>query len=78
MRKFALITNFNIPEKAEAAKRVADEIFAAGGEILIASFNRERLERIGTQDERIVYLPLESVYAEAEAIIVLGGDGTIL
>lgn len=78
MRKFALITNFNIPEKAQAAKRVADEIFAAGGEILIASFNRERLERIGTQDERIVYLPLEGVYAEAEAIIVLGGDGTIL
>ena len=78
MRKFALITNFNIPEKVEAANRVAEELLAAGGEVLIASFNREKLERIGVRNEKYTYLPLDGVYAEADAIVVLGGDGTIL
>ena len=34
--------------------------------------------RIGKHREEFVYMPLESVYSEADIIIVLGGDGTIL
>ncbi|MBO4308286.1 MAG: NAD(+)/NADH kinase [Clostridia bacterium] len=78
MKKFALITNFNIPEKTEVAKKIAQTLLEAGGEILIASFNREKLARTGADDERFTYLPIDGVYGEADAIVVLGGDGTIL
>ena len=78
MLKIALITNFNIPEKAGAAMKVADRLREEDCQILVAAFNKEKLERVGKSRAEFCYLPLESVYAEADIIIVLGGDGTIL
>lgn len=78
MRKIALITNFNIFEKAEAARLAADRLIEAGAEVLVAAFNREKLMRIGAHRDAFVYLPLENLYSEADGIVVLGGDGTIL
>ncbi|MBR3894574.1 MAG: NAD(+)/NADH kinase [Clostridia bacterium] len=78
MQKFALMTNFNITEKANAAVAVADRIIAQGGEVLIAAFHREKLMRMNKSREEFRYLPIDSVYAEADVLIVLGGDGTIL
>lgn len=78
MLKIALITNFNIAEKATAAMKVADYLLREECEVLIASFNREKLIRIKRDREEFRYLPLESVYAEADILIVLGGDGSIL
>ena len=78
MLKIALITNFNIFEKANVAVNVASRLMQEGCEILIAAFNREKLMRIHKNREEFRYLPLESMYAEADILIVLGGDGTIL
>ena len=78
MLKIALITNFNITEKANAAMKVADRLVTHECEILIAAFNREKLEAAGRSRAAFRYLPLEAVYHEAEIIIVLGGDGSIL
>jgi len=78
MLKIALITNFNIFEKANVAVNVASRLMQEGCEILIAAFNREKLMRIHKNREEFRYLPLESMYAEADVLIVLGGDGTIL
>lgn len=78
MLKIALITNFNIPEKANAALRVADRLSGEDCKILVAAFNREKLNRTHKARPDFVYLPLEAVYAEANVLIVLGGDGTIL
>ena len=78
MLKIALITNFNITEKANAAMAVAERLLRQDCEILIAAFNREKLMRIHKSREEFRYLPIESVYAEANILIVLGGDGTIL
>ena len=78
MLKTALITNFNITEKANAAAAVANRLLREDCEILIAAFNREKLVRIHKHRSDFRYLPLESVYAEANIIIVLGGDGSIL
>lgn len=78
MLKIALITNFNIPEKANAAAAVANRLLRESCEILIAAFNREKLMRLHKHRSEFRYLPLEGVYAEANMIIVLGGDGSIL
>ena len=78
MLKIALITNFNITEKANAAMQVAAYLLREGGEILIAAFNREKLMRIHKHREEFRYLPIDAVYSEADVILVLGGDGSIL
>ena len=78
MLKIALITNFNINEKANAAMKVAERLAQEDCEILIAAFNREKLSRRGFHRECFRYLPIEAVYSEADVIIVLGGDGSIL
>ena len=78
MRKFALLTNFNFYEKAQAARQVAEKLEEAGGRILIAAFNREKLIRAGIHRDSFEYLPMDALYEEADAMIVLGGDGSIL
>lgn len=78
MLKIALLTNFNIHEKANGALAVAEKLAQEDCEILIAAFNKEKLERSGRHRDYFHYLPLESIYAEADILIVLGGDGTIL
>ncbi len=78
MLKIALITNFNIAEKANAAMAVANRLLGKDCEILIAAFHREKLMKMHKSRKEFRYLPIESVYAEANMLIVLGGDGTIL
>lgn len=78
MLKIALLTNFNIHEKASAAMRVAERLSHEACEILVAAFNREKLIRYNKQHIEFRYLPMEQVYSEADILIVLGGDGTIL
>lgn len=78
MLKIALITNFNIPEKANAASVVAERLLRKECRVLIAAFNKEKLMRVHKHRDEFVYMPLEAVYSEADIIIVLGGDGTIL
>lgn len=78
MKKIALITNFNIAEKASAAYRVAQELLRGDCEILVAAFFREKLERMQLSCPEFRYLPLDCVYSEADLLIVLGGDGSIL
>lgn len=78
MLKFALITNFNISEKANAAIEVAQKLSERECEILIAAFHRDKILRMQKHRPNFRYMPLESLYAEANIIIVLGGDGSIL
>ena len=78
MLKIALLTNFNISEKANAAMAVANRLLQEDCKILIAAFNRDKIIRMHKDRSEFCYLPLDSVYAEADILIVLGGDGTIL
>ncbi len=78
MLKIALITNFNISEKANAALAVADRLLREDCQILIAAFHKEKLVRMNKCREEFCFLPLESLYAEANILVVLGGDGSIL
>ncbi|MBR2370695.1 MAG: NAD(+)/NADH kinase [Clostridia bacterium] len=79
MLQFALITNFNINEKLSAAIRVADKLIEAGEcRILITVNNKDRITRMHQSRKQFTYLPADQVYSEADVIVVLGGDGTIL
>ncbi|MBQ8342442.1 MAG: NAD(+)/NADH kinase [Clostridia bacterium] len=78
MKKIALITNFNIYDKAQAALRVAEELLSLGAVVLIPSINKDRIFRMHKNRREYVYLPIEEVYGAAECVIVLGGDGSIL
>ena len=77
-KKFALITNFNIPEKANAAINAAEHLLRGGAEVLVAAFNRDKIHRLHRPRPELTYLPLDVVYAVADMVVVLGGDGTIL
>jgi NAD+ kinase len=78
MKRIALITNFNIAEKAAAAITVAERLLREDCEVLIAAFNRDKIVKMNRDREEFRYLPIDAVYAEADILIVLGGDGSIL
>ena len=77
-KKIGLITNFNIFEKAGAAMTVAQKLWTYGCEILVASFNRDRVQRMNRNKVPFTFLPMDDVYGTADLMVVLGGDGTIL
>lgn len=79
MIRFAIITNFNITEKADAAMKVAEKLYSLGEcEIVLAFYNKEKIAKLNKDDARFIYLPSDQVYRQSDIIIVLGGDGTII
>ena len=78
MKTVALITNFNISEKLNAAMTVADRIASHVQEILIPLTYKDRIFRNKSHRTEFTYLAPEEVYARAELVIVLGGDGAML
>ncbi len=80
MKKIAIITNFNIAEKINAAMAVAQQLKQYGAQVLTAAYNRERIERqryVKNKTE-LTYVSQDTLYAEAELLVVMGGDGSIL
>ena len=79
MIKFALITNFNITEKANAALAVAEKLLQLGEcKILFSNYSQDKITRLNRSRPSYAYLPNDQLYKQADIIIVLGGDGTIL
>ena len=78
MKSIALITNFNIYDKAGAALRVAEELLRFDVRILIASVNKDKIFRMHKSRKEFEYVAPEDIYREAECVVVLGGDGSIL
>ena len=78
MKSFALITNFNIHDKANAALAVADRLIELGARVLIPSVNKDKIFRMHKNRKEFEYVAPEDIYREAECIVVLGGDGSIL
>lgn len=78
MKNIALITNFNISEKANSALKVANYLLKFGCKILVSQYSKERVLSMKKYRGNIYFVPIERLYDEADLVIALGGDGTIL
>lgn len=78
MKKVALIANFNIREKADAAFAVAEKVASFCSEIMILSSYKDKIFRAHKHRGEFVYVSADEIYSSAEMVIVLGGDGFML
>ena len=78
IKKVLIITNFNIYDKANAALKVAEYLDGLGCEICLLAFSKDKVLKYRRDKVRFTFLPSESAYGSVDAVIVLGGDGTIL
>lgn len=78
MKKIAIVTNYNIPEKLSAAIQVAEKIEGKAQEIFIPVNYRERVMRAHKHRVSFTYLTPEEIYSVADLVIVIGGDGVML
>ena len=78
MKKIAIVTNFNIFDKANAALKVANYLLGYDCKILVSQYSKDRVLANKNYNGNIYFLPIERLYDEADLVIALGGDGTIL
>ncbi|MBQ8408342.1 MAG: NAD(+)/NADH kinase [Clostridia bacterium] len=78
IKKVLIITNFNIYDKAHAALSVAEKFSELGCEVCTLVYNKDKIFRLNKTRVRFTFLPIEEAYGAVDAVIVLGGDGTIL
>jgi len=75
----AVITNFNITEKLNSSMKVAEKLISLGCHVTVPSRGEARIS--STYEElaaKVEFLPFEKLYRDLDAVIVLGGDGSIL
>jgi NAD+ kinase len=77
IKKVLIITNFNIYDKAQAALTVAEKLAEYGCEICTLLYNKDKVLRSHPKTH-FNFLPMEEAYSIVDAVLVLGGDGTIL
>jgi len=78
MKRAIVITNYYIQEKAEAAVMVANKLLSLGVEVLIPLSARDRLYKMNKSRKEFRYFAFDKLYKNAEIVVVLGGDGSIL
>lgn len=78
MKRVALISNYNIKEKADAAFTVAEKIAPYCSEIVIPEAYKDKVFRAHKHRAEFVYEAPDSMYSSVELAIVLGGDGFML
>ncbi|MBE6583386.1 MAG: NAD(+)/NADH kinase [Ruminococcaceae bacterium] len=80
IKKVFIVTNFNIYDKAMAALNVAERLLSLGCDIFTLPHNKDKIARVNKnkRDLRFQFVAAEDVYETVDAVVVLGGDGTIL
>ena len=78
IKKVLIITNFNIYDKAQAALIVANRLNDWGCEVCTLIYNKDKILRMNKTRVRFTFVNAENAYSSVDAVIVLGGDGTIL
>ena len=80
IKKFFIVTNFNIYDKAIAALNVAGRLCELGCELYTLTYNKDKISRVGKgrNTDMFNYISPDEVYGVVDAVMVLGGDGSIL
>ena len=78
IKKIAVVTNYNIPEKLSAAISVTEKIEQYVEELYLPINYRDRIMRSHNHKPKFTYLTPEEIYSKAELVIVIGGDGVML
>lgn len=78
INRVAIFSNFNIPEKADAALLVADYLADLGVSVAFHILNREKIFRMRRHKPSFCYFNTEELYKTSDLVAVFGGDGTIL
>ena len=76
--KIAVITNFNITEKRQAAEAVIAKLIEIGCDVVLPTRASDKFTQNKEWKERVEYLPFDRFYKGLSVVIILGGDGTIL
>ena len=76
--KVALITNYNIGEKSSAAMAVAERLQEHRCRVVVPLGYKDRIERMYRRRPNLVFDTPANIYASADMVVVLGGDGSIM
>lgn len=77
IKKVLIVTNFNIYDKAQAALAVSEKLSSCGCEIYTLVYNKDKIIKLKSR-VWFNFISAEEAYKSVDAVVVLGGDGTIL
>lgn len=79
IKRVFIVTNFNIYDKANMAFAVASGLSELGIELYTLSYNKDKIARYRSRGElSFNFASPEEIYSLVDAVVILGGDGTIL
>ena len=78
IKSIAVITNYNIQEKRETAIKVIKKLVELDCRVVLPIRSADRVTPLPQWDGKVEFLPFDKLYKNLGAVIVLGGDGTIL
>ena len=79
LKNIAIISNFNISDKLDAAMTTAKKLMELNCSIFAPVRGMDRVkEAFSELAEKITFLSFDKLYKSVDAVIVMGGDGTIL
>ena len=75
----AVITNFNIVEKLNASLKVVEMLLELGCGVVVPARSEERIKEASPSiSTKVEFLTFDKFYRNLDAVVVLGGDGSIL
>ena len=77
IKKVLIVTNFNIYDKAQAALAVSEKLSSCGCELYTLVYNKDKIIKLKSR-VWFNFISAEEAYKSVDAVVVLGGDGTIL
>lgn len=78
MKNIAIVANCNIPEKLSAAIAVAERVERRAECIYFPEASKDRIMRSRNHKPCFSYKTLDEIYASADLVIAIGGDGVML
>ncbi len=74
MKNITLTTNFHVTDKTLVAKQIIEKLLSCGVSLTLPSFAKNVID----EKEGIRFADADHLYDNAELVVVIGGDGTVL